>query len=120
MMAAGQEYCYLLRSGATTCLIVSPGTLCSGASIFVSYWKSLASLVSPADIVECPNPDYLVQRVIAMIWESREDSRFPQAKAEADKILARLLENENTQGYAYDTSITTPEQRSYSFRIGRD
>ena len=84
------------------------------------YWKSLASLVSPADIVECPNPDYLVQRVIAMIWESREDARFPQAKAEADKILARLLEQENAQGFAYDQQITTPEQRNYNFRIGRD
>ena len=120
MMASGTHFCFLLNDGASTYLVVSPGTLMSGASVFVPYWRSPASLVSPANVVDCPNPDYLVQRTIAYIWESREDSRFPQAKAEADKILSRLLENENAQGYAYDTRITTPEERSFSFRLGRD
>lgn len=120
MMASDEHYCYLLNNGASTYLVVSPGTLMSGASVYIPYWKSPASLVSPADVIDCPNPDYLVQRTISYIWESREDNRFPQAKVEADKILSRLLENENTQGYAYDQRITTPEQRNYSFRLGRD
>ena len=120
MMASDSHYCFILNSSGSNYLIVSPGTLMSGASVYVPYWRSPASLVSPADTVDCPNPDYLVQRVIAMIWESREDARFPQAKVEAEKILSRLLENENTQGYAYDQRITTPEQRNYNFRIGRD
>ena len=120
MMSSDAFYSYLLYNPGQSYLIVSPGSLVSGASIFISYWKSVASLVSPANIVDCPNPDYLVQRTIAYVWESREDSRFPQAKAEADKILARLLENENTQGYAYDNKILTLEEKSYSFRIGRD
>jgi len=119
MMASDEHYCYILNNGSSNYLFAN-GTIVSGASIFISYWKSPASLVSPADVVDCPNPDYLVQRTIAYIWESREDSRFPEAKAEADKILARLLENENTQGYAYDQTILTPEKKSFSFRIGRN
>lgn len=120
MMQAGAFYCYLLFDPGQSYMIVSPGSLVSGASIFISYWKSVASLVSPADKVECPNPDYLAQRTIAYIWESREDNRFPQAKAEAEKILSRLLENENTQGFAYDNKIITLEEKSYNFRIGRN
>ena len=119
MMASDAYYSYLLHDAGQSYLIVSPGSLVSGASIFISYWKSPASLVSPVNIVDCPNPDYLVQQTIAYVWESREDSRFPQAKAEADKILARLLEHENTQGYAYDNKILTLEEKSYNFRIGK-
>ncbi len=119
MMVSDAHYCFLLKDGAANYLIVSPGTLPSGASYFLPYWRSPASLCSPADVIDCPNPDYLVSRIIAMIWESREDARFPQAKVEADKILARLLESEMAQGYAYDQRINTPEERK-SFRIGRD
>ena len=120
MMASDSRYCYLLNNGTNSYLIVSPGTLVSGASVFISYLKSPASLASPADVIDCPNPDYLVSRVVALIWESREDARFPQAKVEAEKILARLLENENTQGYAYDSKILTREEKSFSFRIGKN
>lgn len=120
MMGAGEFYSYLLHSAGGVNLIVNPGTLASGASIFVSYWKSPASLVSPANVVDCPNSDYLVQRTIAYVWESREDNRFPQAKAEADKILSRLLEMENTQGQAYDNKIIMNEERNFNFRLGRD
>lgn len=116
-MASDAYYCFLLKDGGSNYLVVSPGTLSSGASVYVPYWRSPASLCSPTDIIDCPNPDYLVSRVIALIWESREDARFPQAKVEADKILARLLESEMAQGYAYDQRITTPEERR-SFRIG--
>lgn len=120
MYKADDKYCYLLDDTTNKYLIVNPGTLVSGASIFVSYWKSVASLASPANVVECPNPDYLVQRTIAYVWEAREDNRFPQAKAEAEKILSRLLEQENTRGFAYDSRILTREEKNYSFRIGRD
>lgn len=114
------EYCYVLNSSGKYYLIVNPGTAVSGASIFVSYWRSPASLCSPADIIDCPNPDYMVQRIIAQVWESREDARFPQAKAEAEKILSRLLEAEVTPSYAYDNRVLTQEEKSYDFKIGRD
>lgn len=117
---ATDNYCYLLATNNGYSLIINPATLASGTSIFISYWSSPASLVSPLDKVDCPNSDYLVQRTIAYIWEAREDNRFQQAKAEADKILGRLLENENTLGYAYNTQIQTPEQSRYGFRIGKN
>jgi hypothetical protein len=114
------DYCYILSSNAATNLVLNPVSMLSGVSLHIPYWRSPASLVSPADKIDCPDSEYLVQRTIAYIWESREDGRFPQAKVEAEKILSRLLENELTKGMAYDNKIQTPEERNYSFRVGRD
>jgi len=115
------KYCYRFTQSGKDYLVIHPtDTFASGASIFVPYWRSLASLVSPTDVVECPNADYLVQRTVALVWESREDARFQQAKAEAEKILARMIEYDVAKGAGYDNTVQTPENAHYSFRIGRD
>jgi len=113
------KYCYLLGYPGSYSLIVNPADYGTGASIYYNYWASPASLASPADISMCPDPSYLVQRSVAYLWESRDDGRFPQAKAESEKILSRMLEFEQTKGHSYDNTIKTDETRR-GFRIGRD
>lgn len=94
--------------------------LSSGASIKLPYYASPASLVSPADIAMVPNPEYLVQRTLAYIWEGQQDPRFQQAKAEADKILQKLLEFEVTHGESYYDRVNTVERNEFSnFRWGK-
>ena len=97
-------------------------TLVSGASIKVPYFTSVGSLVSPANIAEIPNPDYLVQKTIAHIWEAREDARFPQAKAEAERILRNMIETEETFNVAsvHGRVRTFEETRFNDFRWGKD
>ena len=96
-------------------------TLQSGASCKVPYYFSPQSLASPANTVDIPNADYLVQRTIAYLWEAREDPRFPQAKAEAEKILSNMIEYENVFGRAsHDDSVRTVEETRAQFRFGRD
>jgi len=96
-------------------------TLASGASVKVPYYASAQSLVSPTNVSMCPNPDYLVKRTIAYLWEAREDPRFPGMKSEADTILRNMLERENVfpEGSAFDRVKTTDESR-YGFRMGKD
>lgn len=96
-------------------------TLASGASVTVPYYASPQSLASPTNIAAVPNPDYLVQRTVAYVWEAREDNRFPQAKAEAEKILRNMIEFENvfSRAATYDRVKTTDETK-YGFRLGRD
>ena len=102
-------------------LRVYGATLASGASVKVPYYGSAQSLVSPVNVAMIPNPDYLVKRTIAYLWEAREDPRFPGMKQEAETILRNMLEQENVfpEGSAYDRVKTTDESR-YGFRIGRD
>lgn len=100
---------------------VTSGHLASGASIYVPYYSFPTSLASPVDSVACPNPDYLVQGVIADTWEAREDARFQQAKVEANLILQNMLEKEFTHSEASaDDRVKTVEQTRYGFRLGRD
>ncbi len=102
-------------------LYIHSDTLSSGASIQFTYYSSPASLVSAGNTIECPDPTYITQRVLYYMYKGREDGRFPEAKVEADRILARMIENENTLGRAYvDRNIQVGTEKNRSFRIGRD
>lgn len=101
-------------------MFINVSTLASGASIMLPHYISPASLISPANVVMCPNPEYLVQRSLAYWWEAGADTRFPQAKLEADKILRQMLEHEQVYGEGYDNKVYTVERKDFnSFRWGK-
>ena len=95
-------------------------TLASGASVQFTYYKSPQSLASAIDIVEVPDPTYIVQRALYYIYKGREDGRFPEAKVEADRILARMIENQAARGLAYKDRSIPNQLDNKGFRIGRD
>ncbi len=102
-------------------MFIAGVTLASGASIMVPYFRSPTSLASPADISMVPNHDFLIKRVVAQIWEAREDARFQQAKAEADLILRNMIEFENVFSQASDDNrVKSIEETRYDFRLGED
>lgn len=102
-------------------LYIHVSTLSSGASVQFTYYSSPVSLVSSGSISMCPDSTYLVQKTLYYLYKGREDGRFPEAKAEADRILARMIETENTLGQSHnDNRIPRWEESRYSFRIGRD
>jgi hypothetical protein len=102
-------------------MYIHSNTLSSGASVQFTYWKSPVSLASASDVIEVPDPTFIVQRSLYYLYKGREDGRFPEAKLESEKILARMIENENTRGYAYaDRRIPNELNEKYSFRIGEN
>lgn len=103
-------------------MVVNPGQLASGASITVPYYAGAGSLASGSSMSMIPDPNYLVQRTIAFHWESSGDERFPQAKAESDKIMQRLLERETVHSEAANDAsrVRTTEESRLGFRLGRD
>lgn len=101
-----------------TMRVLGVSVLASGASINVPYYKSIGSLASPVNLITVPNPDFVTQRVVGRIWETREDPRFPQAKSDADRILQNLLEYENVKGVGFNDRVKTVEETRYSARIG--
>lgn len=98
----------------------SSGQLASGATIFLSYYAMPTSHASPANVVQCPNPEYIVHGVIADVWEANEDARFQIKKDEADRILQNMLEFEMTPSVA-DTRhrVRNVEETRYNFRWGK-
>lgn len=101
-------------------LRVYGASLVSGASVKVPYYKSAISLISPANVAEIPNPEYLVKRTVAYLWEAREDGRFPGMKAEADRILANMIDRENvfSEASTFNRVKTSEEVRHSDFRWG--
>ena len=102
-------------------LYIHASTLASGASVQYTYYASPASLVSPYDLTQCPDPTFLVQKALYYLYKSREDARFPEAKAEADRLLSRMVESENARGISdQERFVPTWLETRYSYRVGRD
>jgi hypothetical protein len=100
-------------------LYIHTSTLASGASVQFTYYARAATLATTTSVPDCPDPTFLVQRALYYEYKAKEDGRFPEAKAESDRILARMIENENSLGKGYiDRSIQT--NTFGGWRIGRD
>lgn len=121
--ATSSKYVYIMGddvSGKSMVFHTGMGDLASGATIFIPYYANPSSLASPADKVMCPNPQYLIEGVVADVWRAREDARFQINEAKADQILANMLEYEMTPSEAAaDDRVRTVEQTRYNFRWGR-
>lgn len=105
----------------TRIMYISAGTLVSGASVQFTYYSYPATLASASQVTEIPDPTFLTQRSLYYILKGREDARFPEAKVESDRILARMIENQNTRG------VGNPDRRAgvgvdpyTGWRVGRD
>lgn len=104
-------------SGYVMC--INAGTLSSGTSVSFTYFAQVTSLATTTSISPCPDPTFLVQRALYYIYKSKEDGRFPEAKAESDRVLARMIENENALGPGY-VNRTFQTYTAGGFVIGRD
>jgi hypothetical protein len=102
-------------------MYIHAGTLASGASVQFTYYSSPATVSSASDLIPLPDPTYVVQRSLYYLLKSREDGRFPEAKTESDRILARMIEHENTLGQAAtDNRVSVFPETYKTWRVGRD
>lgn len=100
-------------------MYIHSSTLSSGASVQFTYWASPASLTTGTQVAEIPDASYLVQKTLYYIYKGREDGRFPEAKVEADRILARMIENQNTRGISStDRRVSVNIDPYKNWRIG--
>lgn len=103
-------------------MVFNPGTMASGASIQIDYFSMPTSLASNIEIPITQDPQYLVDRSIAYIFEARSDPRFQIEENKARERLLTMIENANAakyNSYAGQSQMVTPERRM-GFRLGRD
>lgn len=114
------KYSYILGDPSNGYNLVTQNvSLGSGASISFSYYQSPNSLVSGNDISLCPNPNYLVQQGLYYYFLANEDNRFQDQRSEAEKILANMLEFENTKGSGYHNEVFNSDETKHGFRWGK-
>lgn len=114
-----ERYFYTLGSRENHTLVWNPGTLASGASLLISYFSFPTLLSQTTDTVLMSDPEFLVERTIAYILETRSDPRYQQAEAKAREKLLQMVDEENNRGYSLDDYVKTTE-RKMGFRWGRD
>lgn len=104
-----ETYCYLDGNQSDGWYINVPKGLASGASIVMDIQVYPSSLATLSQYTQIPNTDFLVQRAISLVLEARGDSRFPTARAEADRILANMIEAQNAKNIGMSNQIPMPK-----------
>lgn len=105
------------RNNGYTLLV--PKGLSSGATCEMKYQSHPTSLATLSDIPAMSNPNFLVQRGIAFVLESRGDTRFPTAKADANRILASMMEHQNVIRSGGGENRVRDYYTRRGYRIGR-
>ena len=103
-------------------LIWNPATLASGASLQVLYYSTPTSLASPAQVPVVPDSQFLVDRVIAYVFESRSDSRFQETEAKArDRLLAMIEQSDASLYSSWSSPYPVRNHlQKLKWRVGRD
>ncbi len=102
-------------------MFINSQQLISGASIQFTYYSSVATLATTTQQLQVPDPTFLIQRALYYIYKSRGDALFPEAKVESDRILARMIENENSLGLSNsDRRVHSGGGKYYNWRIGNN
>ncbi len=99
-----------------------PATLASGASIAIPYYSMPTSLASATQIPVMPDSEYMAQRVIAYVLESRSDPRYQDEENKARERLLNMVNNAQVMkfnSYENPIRIMTSENRR-AFRLGRN
>jgi hypothetical protein len=123
MHRSSGKYFYMLGNrGDGNTMVWNPATMASGASVMITYFSFPTSLISPADSVPLENPEFLINRTIAYIFEARSDSRFQGFEARARENLLGMVDNQNDKSRAFgeNNNVKTREEKYWGFRIGRD
>lgn len=115
------QFCYVMGNRLTGFNLIVPKGMSSGASMVADISVFPSSLATLTHVPVLNDPDFLVFRGIAYVLEARGDARFPQAKVDADRSLARMVEHENAFRFAGGAKFipNTYSKMASHFRIGR-
>lgn len=113
------RFAFVIGDDAVGRAIVLSPPLISGPSLRFDYQAFPSSMATLQDICVCPHPEFVIKRTIGLVLEIRSDTRFPQVKADADTLLARMIEEE--QSASLGENNRTPDwPRKADYSIGFD
>lgn len=75
----------------------------SGATVSMSYQRYPTGFTTLTSICELPDPEYVKQKVISYVLQSRNDDRFMVAERDAQTRLSNMVGRENYTHGGVDT-----------------
>lgn len=112
-----ERYTYIMGDQSIGYSLNINPPLASGVSLVLDYQAFPSSMATLNDISVCPQPEFITKRTIALILESRADTRFPQLKADADKLLRTMIEEQDSPSGGELNKVPTYHEK-IGFRIG--
>lgn len=102
----GEYYCYVMGDPASGYNMIF-NNMIPDATLSIIYQRYPSGLLTLTDTCELPDPTYITRSVEKYVLYSRSDSRFPQAEAKAEQILANMAgrEMKGTAGRGRDTKM---------------
>ena len=103
-------------------LVFNPPTMASGASLYIQYFASPSTLSHASQYIIMDDSQFIVDRTIAYIFESRSDPRFQIEETKARERLLSMVEGANEAKYSSYASVSyVPSTLGRAkFRVGRD
>lgn len=102
------EYSYVLGNPTNGYNLILSGI--SGATISMSYQRYPTGFSTLTSVCELPDPEYVKQKVISYVLQSRNDDRFLVIERDAQTRLANMVGREN---YTHGGIDTVPIATSY-------
>jgi hypothetical protein len=101
---ADDEYCYITGDPIKG-YAAHFNALATGSTITIQYYRDPSCMATNTDVCEVPDPQFVTQRVISYVLQSRNDERFPVVQAEGNRLLRNMIapEMQRTPGGANQT-----------------
>lgn len=84
------KYCYVVGNEAQGQTLILNG-LASLATLSITYQRHPSNMATLTDICEVPDDQFVVNKVVSLVLQSRSDERFPQVEANAQRLLANMI-----------------------------
>ena len=92
----------------------------STASVIIQYYSAPTLVSTASEAVFVPDPEFLVNRIVGFVLETRSDSGFQISENRAVDNLGQMVDNETYKSRAYtDRVMNSQEVRYPKFRIGK-
>ena len=90
------DFCYLLGNQMEGHTLIFNG-LADNATLSIPYQRFPSGLATLSDIIELPDPEYVKQKIISYVLQSRSDDRFQIAEADAQARLQNMVGRQMVQ-----------------------
>lgn len=101
-------------------MVWNPGTLASGASLFIDFYTYPSLVTQATDPITCPNIDYITNRTIAYIFEAKNDPRTTLYLSRSRESLLQTIEEDNSKARTQENNVNPRRETLLDFRFGRD
>lgn len=85
-----ERYSYIEGNQSRGFLLTING-FASLATLSITYQRQPSNMATLSDTCEVPDDQFVVQKVISQVLQSRSDERFPQVEANAQRLLSNMI-----------------------------